>query len=95
MARGLRDLGVAALRTEARLIGRWVDLVSLCGSRFAAGLDARAAAGEDRAAGALGAAGEAARDYMRGLASLPETAMLDLAAELDAVRRGAPGGKGA
>jgi hypothetical protein len=94
MARGLRDFGVAALRTEARLLGRWLDLVSHCGSRFADGLDARAAVYGDRTAGALGAAGDAARDYMRGLASLPEVAMLDLAAELDAVRRASRGGSG-
>lgn len=84
MRRDLRDLGIAALRTEARLIGRWAELVSRCGTRFADSLDARREAG---AAGVAAAAGDAARDYVRGLAAMPEIAMLDLAAELDAARR--------
>lgn len=92
MARGMADLGVAALRTEVRLFERWAGLVQHCHSRFAEGLERR-----DGERGMLAAAGDAARCYVRGAASLPELAMMDLAVELDAVRRSgedARGGRG-
>lgn len=82
MARGVADLGLATVRVEARMFERWARLVGRCGSRLAEGAE-----GGD-AGGFVSAAGDAARDYARGLAGLPELAMLDLAAEVDAVRRG-------
>lgn len=82
MARGMTDLGIAAVRVEARLFGRWMGLVEHCGTRFADGLERGDARG-----GLLSAAGDAASSYVRGAASLPELAMMDLVIELDAVRR--------
>ncbi len=82
MARGMTDLGIAALRVEARLFGRWMGLVEHCGTRFADGLERG-----DTGGGLLSAAGDAARGYVRGAASLPELAMMDLVTELDAVRQ--------
>jgi hypothetical protein len=91
MAAGMLDLGMAVLRTEARLLEHWAELVQECGTRFADDVDARrdAARQDGRAVGLVGYAGAAhgaARDYVRGVASLGEVAMLDLATDLDSVR---------
>lgn len=91
MARGMTHLAEAMLRTEARLLNRWLDLVSASGGQLASGLSRD---------GSRGDVVEAARTYVRGAASLPELAMMDLVAELDAVRArsredgggGGPGG---
>jgi hypothetical protein len=91
MARGLTRFGVAALRTETRLAARWLELVGGCGRRFADEAAARRAAEGASLGGVAGAAGVALRDYARGVAALPDLALLDLAADLDAARRAEAG----
>lgn len=81
MARGMVDLGFAAAKTEMRLLGRWANLAAGCGSEFLDNVR------DPEGGSVVGAAGGAARSYVRGLASLPELAMMDLAVELAARRR--------
>lgn len=89
MTVGLVDLGIAVRRAQVRLAAGWLDLARDCGARYAGEVGRRDGRNGGAPPGVVDdadAARQAARDCLRGWMSLTEVAVLDVAAELDAIR---------